>query len=182
LPPLPRGGESCADLARATKNFLSSPVSNDPSLQMGFQSIKKLLPDSCRCMESGLLSSLVERLGRAPRRLPSGYLSCVKKETARLFPKGWDASYERYCLSTSPPLSSCNEAGRSAGGSLGVLTFGQDGYLDRVLHGRGGRLCPRYAGRLLVVQSAGKPRPLSKFPAEALFLKPLHKTIYGNLS
>jgi len=178
----PEDGLSCSDFARAVKKFLASSVSDDVSLQMGFQSIKKLLPDSCRCMESGLLDDLVNRLGSAPRVLPVGYLSFVKKETSRLFPKGWDASYEGYCLTTSPPLTSCCEAGRSAGGSLGTLSMGQSGFLDRVLHGLGPRLCPRYCGELLVVQSAGKPRPLSKFPAEALFLKPLHKTIYGNLS
>jgi len=173
---------TCSDLAQAVKKFLASSVSDDVSLQMGFQSIKKLLPDSCRCMESGLLDDLVLRLGSAPRVLPVGYLSFVKKEVARLFPKGWDASYEGYCLTTSPPLSSCCELGRSAGGSLGALRCGQSSFLDSVLHGIGPRLCPRYCGELLVVQSAGKPRPLSKFPAEALFLKPLHKTIYGNLS
>jgi hypothetical protein len=34
----------------------------------------------------------------------------------------------------------------------------------------------------MVVQSAGKPRPLTKFSYEALLLKPLHKTLYGWLS
>lgn len=147
---------------------------------MGFQSIKKLLPDSCSCMESGLLDDLVERLGGSPRVLPPGYLSFVKREVSRLFPKGWDTSYEGYCLSTAPPLTSCCESGRSTGGVLGALGYGQSVYLDRVLHGRG-KLLPRYCGQLLVVQSAGKPRPLSKFPAESLLLKPLHKTIYAAL-
>jgi hypothetical protein len=179
-PPLLWETGSCSDLAGIIKEFLSKSVSDDESLQMGFQSIKKLLPDSCRCMESGLLDDLVDRLGRKPRVLPAGYLSFVKSETSRLFPKGWDASYEGYCLTTSPPLAACNEAGRGDGGALSVLS-GQHDYLERVLHGRG-VLCPYYAGKLMVVQSAGKPRPLSKFPAEALFLKPLHKTIYGNLS
>jgi len=179
-PPFLWEGVSCSDLAAVVKKYLSSSVSEDEALQMGFQSIKKLLPDSCRCMESGMLDDLVDRLGRKPRVLPQGYTSFVKKEVSRLFPKGWDASYEGYCLTTSPPLAACNEAGRGDGGALSVLS-GQHDYLDRVLHGRG-VLCPYYAGKLMVVQSAGKPRPLSKFPAEALFLKPLHKTIYGNLS
>jgi hypothetical protein len=163
------------------KQFLSSSVSEVEALQMGFQSIKKLLPDSCRCMESGMLSKLVQTLGGEPRSLPSGYLSFVKSEVARLFPKGWDTAYEGYVLSTSPPLSSCCEGGRAAGGSLAAIGIGQDAFLERVLHGRG-RLCPYYAGELLVVQSAGKPRALSKFPAESIYLKPLHKTIYGALS
>lgn len=173
-------GGSCSDLARLVKKFLSMEISSDISLQMGFQSIKKLLPDSCRCMESGLLDDLVRRLGAPPLAMPSGYLSFVKKETAILFPKGWDASYESFCLTVSPPLTSCCESGRSTGGVLGHLGD-QSWFLDRVLHGRG-PLLPSYRGQLMVVQSAGKPRPLSKFPAEAVFLKPLHKTIYGSLS
>lgn len=180
-PPFLWEGGSCQELARTVKKYLSLEASSDASLQMGFQSIKKLLPDSCRCMESGLLDDLVLRLGRAPRSLPPGYLSFVKRETRRLFPKGWDSSYERHCLSTSPSLSSCCESGRRTGGALSVVSD-QSAYLDRVLHGRDEKLCPYYAGQLLVVQSAGKPRPLSKFPAASLYLKPLHKTIYGSLS
>jgi hypothetical protein len=34
----------------------------------------------------------------------------------------------------------------------------------------------------MVVQSAGKPRPLTKFSSEALLLKPLHKSLYNHLS
>jgi len=34
----------------------------------------------------------------------------------------------------------------------------------------------------MVVQSAGKPRPLSKFSDDTLLLKPLHKAIYDHLS
>nr|UJQ91977.1 MAG: putative RNA-dependent RNA polymerase [Botourmiaviridae sp.] len=180
-PPFLWGGGSCSELARFVKSFLAKEVSSDPSLQLGFQSVKKLLPDSCRCMESGLLDNLVSRLGAPPRSLPAGYLSFVRREVSRLFPKGWDSSYERHCLTATPPLASCCEAGRLQGGALSVLRD-QSWYLDRVLHGKGSTLCPRYAGKLMVVQSAGKPRPLSKFPAEALFLRPLHKTIYGNLS
>jgi hypothetical protein len=176
---------SCSELARYVKRFLGTEVSSDPSLQMGFQSIKKLLPDSCRCMESGMIDALVARLGETPRELPIGYLSFVEKEVLSLFPKGWDAAYEGYCLTTVPPIKAAIRLPRSEGGSLSVsgdLFNGQAGYLSRVLHGFGGRLCPSYRGQMLVVQSAGKPRPLSKFPAEALYLKPVHKTIYSRLS
>jgi len=133
-------------------------------------------------MEKGLLDGLFERLGRPPRVLPPGYLSFVKKEVSYLFPKGWDAAYEGFCLTTSPPLSSCVEAGRSKGGALGALGLSQYEYLDRVLFGKGGKLLPYYAGKVMVVSSAGKPRPLSKFPAESLYLRPVHKTIYDALS
>lgn len=186
---------SCTDLATEVKRWLATVPSEDPAELLAFQSIKKMLPDSCACMEDGLLESLVEGLSRPSPRLPTGYLAFVKREVSRLFPKGWDSSYEMFCRSTAPPLSAvkaekslCKSYGcRSTGGCLNVMTsrigkfrFSQADYLDSVLGGKG--IPDTLSGELLVVQSAGKPRPLSKFDAEALFLKPLHKTIYGFLS
>jgi hypothetical protein len=187
---------SCTDLATEVKRYLSTVPSEDPAELMAFQSFKKLLPDSCSCMEEGLLDSLVEGLSKPSPSLPKGYLAFVKREVSRLFPKAWDSSYEMFCRSTSPPLSavrsgiktSCKSFGcRSTGGCLnafvspaGKLQFSQADFLDAVL---GGKYIPdTLSGELMVVQSSGKPRPLSKFDAEALFLKPLHKTIYGRLS
>lgn len=181
LAPFVWGGGTCPEMARAVKKFLSSVVSPVEEEQMSFQSVKKLLPDSCRCMESVLLDDLVDRLGKEPRVLPSGYLSFVKKEASYLFPKGWDSSYEGYCLSTAPPLTSCCEASRREGGALSVLSGGQAEYLDCVFGNSAFEARP-VRGELLVVQSAGKPRPLTKFAAESLRLKPLHKTIYAAIS
>lgn len=189
------GAATCSELAGLVKSFLGRDVSDVPREQLSFQSIKKGLPDSCVCMESGLLDKLVRSIGSPPRSLPEGYLDFVRKEVSRLFKKGWDASYESFCLTTSPPLSAvycrdtpeeresrgeplCSSAGsRSSGGSLGWLGATQDEFLSCVLSGEGspGDLL----GKLIVVQSAGKPRPLSKFSADALALKPLHKTVYG---
>lgn len=191
------GAASCAEFAGLVKRFLGREVSILPEMQLSFQSIKKGLPDSCRCMESGMLDKLVRSIGSPPRRLPPGYLEFVRKEVSSLYKKGWDASYESFCLTTSPPLSAvfvrddpvartlkgaplCSAAGsRSTGGCLGWIGASQDEYLDCVLHGEGapGEL----QGKLMVVQSAGKPRPLSKFTADALALKPLHKAIYSRL-
>jgi hypothetical protein len=41
---------------------------------------------------------------------------------------------------------------------------------------------PKIEGQLMVVQSAGKPRPLTKFSSSEVCLEPLHKAIYGRLS
>jgi hypothetical protein len=188
------GATSCSGVARLVKKFLGRNVSDVPREQLSFQSIKKGLPDSCPCMERGLLDKLALGIGRSPRDLPGGYLDFVRKEVGQLFKKGWDASYESHCLTVSPPLSSvyvpskncddgtplCSAAGsRSTGGCLGWLGADQDEYLDCVLHGLGE--VGEVRGELMVVQSAGKPRPLSKFEASALALKPLHKTLYGHL-
>nr|WLK77426.1 RNA-dependent RNA polymerase [Suillus luteus botourmiavirus 1] len=174
---------TCSDLAREVKTFLGSLSGETEEATMAFQSIKKMLPDSCRCMESGLISKLVDNLSRPGGDLPKGYLRFVEREVQRMFPKGWDTSYEGYCLRTSPPLSATTGSARAKGGCLGSLTekWSQHDFLDIVLGGRG-EPCKLFAGEMVVVQSAGKPRPLSKFPAEALVMRPLHKLIYGHLS
>jgi hypothetical protein len=187
---------TCPELAKAVKGFLGREVSHLAEEQLSFQSIKKGLPDSCKCMEKGALDALARSIGNTPRKLPDGYLSFVRKEVRGLFKKGWDSSYEKFCLTTSPPLSSvyvpesiCPSSGsRSTGGCLGWFSSEyegerpQDWYLDAVLRGEGiDKLKAGLVGKLILVQSAGKPRPLSKFESSALLLKPLHKTIYGHL-
>jgi len=188
---------TCSDLARFVKEWLSSEPSEVPEESMSFHSIKKMLPDSCECMAKDLLDKLVEGLQQPSPVMPKGYLRFVKQQTHRLFSKGWDASYESFCRSTSPPLSatrkfpgsSCPSSGsRSTGGCLNIMTSGggqgkwhsHADFLDVVLRGDG--VPDILEGTLMVVQSAGKPRPLSKFDAEALYLKPLHKTIYSWIS
>jgi hypothetical protein len=181
------GAHTCSDFARLVKNFLGRDVSDIPREQLSFQSIKKGLPASCVCMENGLLDKLVRVIGSPPSELPKGYLDFVRRQTADLFKKGWDASYESFCLTTTPPLSSVavfdpsrpSAGSRSSGGCLGQCGSEQDAFLDAVLHGEGD--LGSVKGKLLVVQSAGKPRPLSKFCASTLALKPLHKTLYGSL-
>jgi len=193
---------TCSDEMAEVKRFLGCSPSGDPVFDASFQSIKKLLPDSCKCMESKMLDNLVAGLSTPSPDPPPGFLQFVDREVSRLFPKAWDTSYDSWCRVTSPPLSSVfgervavNESGewfvegcggggvRSSGGSLGAFErsgFSQSEYLDAVF----GRvpLPERLSGSLIVVQSSGKPRPLSKFDKEGLFLKPLHKTIYSFLS
>lgn len=181
LAPFEGDRTSCQTLAASVKQYLSQEVSSDPMVQMSFQSIKKLLPDSCRCMESDLLNRLVEKIGSPPLPLPKGYLAFVRKKTLSLFPKGWDRSYERYCLTTSPPLTSTTTSSRREGGMLGDLVD-QPAYLDAVLHSRLFDMPESFEGELMVVQSSGKPRPLVKASSDSLLLRPLHKTIYDYLS
>lgn len=195
---------TCADLAKAVKSFLASdpfagevlpPLCGSEPSRMAFQSIKKMLPDSCRCMESGLISSLADNLTTPSPPLPAGYLEFVSREVSRLFPKAWDSSYEGFCRRTSPPLSAvvspsskCSSAGsRSSGGCLAAFTghdqVGQADFLETTLFGRSDHYPDaKLRGEAIVVQSAGKPRPLTKFEHTSLFLKPLHKAIYSHMS
>lgn len=179
-----KGG--CSNLAKAVKSLLADCPSSVPEEVLAFQSIKKGLPDSCRCMESELLSGLVSNIiGGTPPRLPAGYLSFVKKQTRALFPKGWDSTYEGYCRRASPPLKGTLESGRADGGALaGLSDIGHAEFLEVALFGRdfSHPLPSHLEGALQVVQSAGKPRPLTTFSKDGFFLKPLHKTIYSHLS
>ncbi|BBF90578.1 RNA-dependent RNA polymerase [Pyricularia oryzae ourmia-like virus 3] len=180
-PPFSFEGGTCQELARAVKAYLSAENFLDPAAQMSFQSIKKGLPASCSCMEHAMLDDLVSRLMSPPLKLPAGYLRFVRRETNRILHKGWDASYENHCLSAAPPLSSCLGKPRSAGGSLSHLeNVGQARYLDEVLHGDFPE--QEVSALPMVVQSAGKPRPLTKFEGEQFRLKPVHSTLYGALS
>jgi len=187
---------SCEDLAGLVKGYLGSVVSDDPSAQLSFQSVKKGLPPSCPCMDRRMLDKLVSSFSREPRRLPSGYLRFVRRTVKRLFPKGWDSGrYVRSCEITAPPLSSCavfdtlpgdcpSRGSRSTGGSLGEQSrrrYAQAEFLDQVMTGRG--ISSRPVGaQALVVQSAGKPRPLTKFEHDAILLDPFHKCVYDQLS
>jgi len=127
-----------------------------------------------------MLSDLKKTLSRPPRSLPRGYLRFVQQEVRKLFPVGWDRGlYEDHVVVTSPPLSSTTEAPRSQGGSLGS---GMDhaSFIQACLDDVEFDLDCR--AKMIVVQSAGKPRALSKFSSDVLCLRPLHKAIYDKLS
>jgi len=171
---------TCSGFAKKVKLLLGNCPAEDQSQIMAWQSIKKLLPDSCRCMEATMLSDLKKTLSRPPRSLPRGYLRFVQQEVRKLFPVGWDRGlYEDHVVVTSPPLSSTTEAPRSQGGSLGS---GMDhaSFIQACLDDVEFDLDCR--AKMIVVQSAGKPRALSKFSSDVLCLRPLHKAIYDKLS
>nr|WAK78012.1 MAG: RNA-dependent RNA polymerase [Botourmiaviridae sp.] len=151
---------------------------------MAWQSIKKALPSSCKCMDRPMLEGVVSGFRSAPPVLPSGYLAFVRRETRRLFYKGWSKKYwERNVLTCSPGLSATVDAPRAHGGLQRGWEGSHERFLSTCLESQ-----PPYepvdsdlAGELLVVQSAGKPRPLTKFTPESFLLKPLHDSIYDRL-
>jgi len=148
---------------------------------MAWQSIKKGLPDSCPCMTRPLMEKLVEGFRRPRRDLPAGYLQFVQRQVRGLFPKGWDLGYEEQVLLTSPPLSSTIENSRGQGGCLGS-EIDHDNFITEALTGPSRPDRPLPEAQIIVVQSSGKPRPLTKFSADELLLRPLHKTVYNHLS
>jgi len=127
-----------------------------------------------------MLTGLKSALSRPPRSLPRGYLPFVQQEVRKIFPTGWDRGlYEDHVTSTSPPLSSTTESSRQDGGSLGS-GMDHSSFLEACLNDVEFDLDCR--AKMIVVQSAGKPRALTKFSADTLCLRPLHKAIYDKLS
>jgi len=177
---LPGDGD-CMTFSKAVKGLLADCPSSLEEERMAWQSVKKLLPASCKCMEMPLLRGVVNGFERSARDLPSKYLDFVEKETRRLFPKAWDSGiYEDRVLSTSPGLSGTVDDLRSQGGCQSGWQGKHSEFLDGALNGHYPGGIERCA-ELIVVQSAGKPRPLTKFSGETLLLKPLHTSIYDRL-
>nr|WAK77944.1 MAG: RNA-dependent RNA polymerase [Erysiphe necator associated ourmia-like virus 41] len=181
--------DNCVDLSRETKCYLQNCPAVDSEAEFAWNSIKKLQPASCRCMEAPLLSSVANHFRSPPPSLPRGYITFARRVVRSLFPHGWDSgSYESCVLNCDPSLSACLENRRGAGGLHGFVSgsyegpgkFRQSDFLTTCLDGATRPLS--VSSGLTVVQSAGKPRPLSKFSADAIHLRPLHKAIYDRLS
>lgn len=176
----PPSSGGCSSLAAFVKAFLANCPSSVEEERFAFQSIKKRLPDSCRCMNDELLCRLIEGVIAPPKKLPDGYLRFVAREASKLFPTDWDTTYRNHCYTTSPPLSSTLEQSRSKGGGL-TCRIDHPTFLDETL-GLSQPSSSSVAARPMVVQSAGKPRPLTKYTEDQLILKPLHKALFDQVS
>ncbi|QKI79905.1 RNA-dependent RNA polymerase [Erysiphe necator associated ourmia-like virus 75] len=171
---------TCADLLKQLKLFLSVELDGaSQEAQMAFQSIKKLLPASCKCLKHGMLGDLRVRLSRPPPSLPAGYLSFARKVSHEIFTKGWDYQWGSKVSTFSPSLGSCIGKSRKHGGQLSELSVaGQLAWQESLNRPLPGTL----EGELLLVDSSGKPRPLTRFVSEAATLRPLHGLLYDTLS
>ncbi|ALD89138.1 RNA-dependent RNA polymerase [Sclerotinia sclerotiorum ourmia-like virus 1] len=169
---------TCLETYKQVKKYLSQDVSELPEVQLAFQSIKKLLPDACECMQGSMLEDLKTRLTRPAPTLPSGYVNFCKKIVKELFPNGWDRNWETATANFSPSLGSCVNFSRKSGGQLAALaTDGQDHWRERIKMPHGS-----LKGELLLVNSSGKPRPLTRFESDSSYLRPLHGLIYDQIS
>lgn len=170
--------ENCSSLYKAVKQYLSIEVSPEPEIQMAFQSIKKLLPDACKCMRGSMLSDLRTRLTRSPPQLDPAYLSHCKLVLSEIFTEGWDKSWNAKTRSFSPSLGSSVGSSRRDGGQLAALAVeGRDAFLESLYLPKG-----ELRGELLLVDSSGKPRPLTRFEHSSAALRPLHGLLYDQLS
>nr|UTQ48831.1 RNA-dependent RNA polymerase [Monilinia fructicola botourmiavirus 1] len=168
----------CLSVYKHVKKYLSMEVSETPEIQMAFQSIKKLLPDACSCMGGSMLEDLKIRLTRPAPVLPSGYVSFCRGVLRELFPSGWDRNWKSAVANFNPSLGSCVGFSRREGGQLSaVAPVGQEAWINSIDRPHGS-----LKGELLLVNSSGKPRPLTRFEADSTYLRPLHGLIYDQIS
>ncbi|QKI79885.1 RNA-dependent RNA polymerase [Erysiphe necator associated ourmia-like virus 55] len=170
---------TCSDLLKQVKEYLASDLEIQEECRMAFQSIKKLLPESCKCLKHSMLADLCSRLSRPPPSLPPGYIQFVREISSEIFTNGWDYAWSSKVQSFSPSLGSCIGTSRKNGGQLATLaTSGQLAWQESLVKPQPGSL----EGELLLVNSSGKPRALTRFGAEAASLRPLHGLLYDTLS
>jgi len=131
-------------------------------------------------MEADMLEKLIAgMLNPRDSNLPSGYLSFARKIAREMFPVGWDRTYRSHVQSTGPSLSASLACPRSEGGGTNI-GLDQNNFMRKAFGED--RFELEHKCEAMVVQSAGKPRPLTKYSSEALLLKPLHKSMYDRLS
>lgn len=117
-----------------------------------------------------------------PQDPPSGeYLTFIREEVARIFPRGWDGGYWNNVSTFSPSTSACLDAPRSSGGARGLAVNGD---VDR-------QYCRRWLGGTVVdpippgvrvtAVRAGKWRLVTLSSWMRNLLKPLHATIDKHL-
>jgi len=125
----------------------------------------------------------VERLGLPQDDPDPDFLGFARRLVRRIFPPGWDRSYQDACLSSSLPLSSCSEGGRKVGGCRGVKQMEFESRADfcrYVLQS----VVPRQRGvsRVQAIETSGKWRIITIPPLVDNALRPLHKAMYSHLS
>jgi len=98
-------GGTCTSYANRIKAVISECPSSELDQVMAWQSIKKLLPASCRCMESNLLESLQSKLSSPSRLSPVVIFGLWRMRLVVSFPAAGTA--QPTSTTFSPPLPLC---------------------------------------------------------------------------
>jgi hypothetical protein len=148
------------------------------SLAFSLFLFRKVIPS-----EAPQVGSYVERMSE-PQDLPDPeFLRFAVRETARLFPVGWDRSYLDKCTTSTLPTSSCYESGRKSGGCRGLeleTRWSREDFCAYVTES----VVPRHRGasRVQAIETGGKWRTISIPPRVDNALRPLHQCMYDRLS
>lgn len=126
------------------------------------------------------VSEFISRVTGPACDLPPGYLGHVRKIVREAFPRGWDRSYLGHVDVAVPTTSSVKECGKGRGG---YRAMGPD-RMEYAIACTDPDLDFRIDNRLKYMNAVcdGKVRSVTIMGASAQVLKPLHKTIYENLS
>jgi hypothetical protein len=138
-------------------------------------SIKRNLPPSCKRHTPTQRPVWENRAFNPPPPPSSEYLSFVRRETLRMFRRGWDSQYENFVYSHVPNASSRKSGERSDLSWKGR----RRNFLGSCLGGAFDTSPLR--ARYKEVPTAGKVRPLLIFDDRVDLLGPLHKMIYHHL-
>jgi len=133
--------------------------------------------------EKPLVSKYVEKLSTPSAEPDPVFKAFALKETRRLFPVGWDRTYQDACLTSSLPLTACSEGGRREGGSRALKELewrSRAEFCEYVMKASIKR--DRGASRVKAIETGGKWRIISIPPLVDNALRPLHKAIYSHLS
>jgi len=133
--------------------------------------------------EKPLVSKYVEKLSTPSVEPDPDFKAFALRETRRLFPMGWDRTYQDACLTSSLPLTACSEGGRRDGGSRALKELewrSRAEFCEYVMKASLKR--DRGVSRVKAIETGGKWRIISIPPLVDNALRPLHKAIYSHLS
>jgi hypothetical protein len=139
---------------------------------------RKLIPS-----EEPQVAAYVERMC-TPQEEPSPlFLDFVRGQVRKMFPVGWDRSYQDKCVTSTLPITSCYESGRRSGGCRGLdaqARMDREEFCSYVSESVAPR--PRGVSRVQAVMADGKWRVISIPPRWDNSLRPFHQCLYDFVS
>jgi hypothetical protein len=127
-----------------------------------------------------LSDAYVKRMCSAGVGADPDFLSFLRKEIPRLFPRGWDRGYRVKCTRHLLPVKAVIEAGRRVGGARSLNRFLP--HLRRVALGWERVDSVDTRARVSTVVDGCKHRVVSASSVDQHVLGPLHSSLYDHLS
>jgi len=113
---------------------------------------------------------------------PPGYLTWVRSELTKMFPRGWDGGYAAHVSRHTPLETSCIEFSQRRGGSRRFAQLlGKEGF-SYLCHAGVAPLPQVFPVKYAVVQTGGKARGVTVSSGWSQVLAPLHRVIYDRIS
>jgi len=121
-----------------------------------------------------------DRITADPLVIGGGYLEHCSNIVRNHFPVGWDRRFEKAVEGTCPNVSSCLEASRGKGGVRSQWAGSRRAFIGAFAHDE----VPRVTSdvRYMNAECDGKSRGVTVNSADTLFLAPIHKLMYDQLT